>query len=246
LVGHDLSMCILYRFHGWLIFARVIALFMFVCPYVRLHILCTQLVICLLSHFIHIRYLGWPRSVHAHIIPISQMVDFNESYSPFHVCLTICPFAHLVYATSLLSHFIHIWYLGWRDLSMCILYRFHGWLIFARVIALFMFVCPYVHLHILCTQLVICLLSHFIHIWYLGWPWSEDAHIILISRIFDLCESYSPFHVCLSIRPSAYLVYATSHLSFVAFYSYLVSWLAMIWACAYYTDFTNGWFLRGL
>ena len=31
LVGHDLSMHILYRFHGWLIFARVIALFMF--PY---------------------------------------------------------------------------------------------------------------------------------------------------------------------------------------------------------------------
>jgi hypothetical protein len=27
LVGHDLSMRILYRFHGWLIFARVIALF---------------------------------------------------------------------------------------------------------------------------------------------------------------------------------------------------------------------------
>jgi hypothetical protein len=41
-----------YRFHGWLIFARVIALFMFVWPYVCSHILCTQLVICLLSHFI--------------------------------------------------------------------------------------------------------------------------------------------------------------------------------------------------
>jgi hypothetical protein len=40
-----------------LIFARVIALFMFVWPYVRSHILCTQLVICLLSpwnrHNIH-------------------------------------------------------------------------------------------------------------------------------------------------------------------------------------------------
>jgi hypothetical protein len=36
---------------------------------------------------------------------------------------------------------------------------------FARVIALFMFVWPYVYPHILCTQLVICLLSHFIHIW---------------------------------------------------------------------------------
>jgi hypothetical protein len=41
----------------------------------------------------------------------------------------------------------------------------------------FMFVWPYVRSQILCTQLVICLLSHFIHIWYLGWPWSEHAHI---------------------------------------------------------------------
>jgi hypothetical protein len=54
-----------------------------------------------------------------------------------------------------------------HDLSMCILYWFHRWLIFARVISLFMFVWPYVRSHILCTQLVICLLSHFIHIWYL-------------------------------------------------------------------------------
>ena len=54
MIGHDLSMRILYRFHGWLIFARVIALFMFVWPYICPHILCTQLVICLLSHFIHI------------------------------------------------------------------------------------------------------------------------------------------------------------------------------------------------
>jgi hypothetical protein len=38
----------------------------------------------------------------------------------------------------------------------------------------------------------------------------------------DLCESYSPFHVRLTIRLLAHLVYATSHLSFVAFYSYLV------------------------
>ena len=192
MVGHDLSMRILYRFHGWLIFMRVIALFMFVWPYVHPHILCTQLVICLLSHF------------------------------------------------------IHIWYLGGHDLSMCTLYRFHGSFIFVRVIALFMFVWPYVRSHILCMQLVICLLSHFIHIWYLGWPWSEYAHIVPISRMVDFCESYSPFHVCLTIRPSAHLVYATSHLSFVAFYSYLVSWLAMIWACAYYTDFTDGWFLREL
>jgi hypothetical protein len=84
--------------------------------------------------------------------------------------------------------------------SVRILYRFHGWLIFARVIALFMFVWPYVRPHILCMQLVICLLSHFIHIWYLDWPWSEHAHIIPISRMVDFCESYSPFHVCLTIR----------------------------------------------
>ena len=132
-----------------------------------------------------------------------------------------------------------------HDLSMHILYRFHGWFIFARVIALFMFVWPYVRSHILCTPLVICLLSHFIHIWYLGWPWSEYALIIPILRMVDFCESHSPFHVSLTICPSAHLVYATSHLSFVGFYSYLVSWLAMIWACAY-TDFKDGWFLRQL
>jgi hypothetical protein len=141
----------LHRFHGWLIFARVIALFMFVWPYIRPHILCTQLVICLLSHFIHIWYLGWPWSEHAHIIPISRMVDFFESYSPLHVCLTIHPS------------------------------------------------------HILCTQLVICLLSHFIHIWYLGWPWSEHAHIIPISRMVDFCESYSPLHICFPILWNRYM-----------------------------------------
>ena len=120
-------------FTDGLIFVRVKALFMFVWPYVRSHILCTQLIICLLSHFIHIWYLGWPWSEHAHILPISQMVDFCESYSPFHVCLTICPSAYLVYATSLLSNFIHIW--------------------------------------------------------YLGWPWSEQAHIIPISRMVDFCAN---------------------------------------------------------
>ena len=129
-----MSMHILYWFHGWLIFARVIALFMFVWPYVRSHILCTQLVICLLSHFIHIWYLVWPWSEYVHIIPIS------------------------------------------------------GWLIFASIIALFMFVWPYVPSQILCTQLVICLLSHFIHIWYLGWPWSEHAHV-QISRMVDFCAN---------------------------------------------------------
>jgi hypothetical protein len=164
-------MCILYRFHWWLIFARVVALFMFVWPYVCLHILCMQLVFCRILFIFGI----------------------------------------------LVGH----------DLSMLKYYRFHGWLIFARVIALFMFVWPYVCLHILCMQLVICLLLDFIHTWYLGWPWSEHAHIIPISQIVYFSASYSPFHVCLTICPSAHLVYATSHLSFVAFYSYLVSWLAM-------------------
>jgi hypothetical protein len=164
LVDHDLTMHILYRFYGWWIFVRVIALCMFVWPYVRPHILSTQLVICLLSHFIHIWYLGWPWSEHVHIIPISWMVYFCESHSPFHVCLTICPFAHLMYAT---SH----------------------------------------------------LLSYYIHIWSLDRPSSEHAHIMPISRMIDFCESHSPIHVCLTIRPCAHLVYATSHLSFVAFYS---------------------------
>jgi hypothetical protein len=36
-----------------------------------------------------------------------------------------------------------------------------------------MFVWPYIRSHILCMQLVICLSSHFIHIWYLDWPWSD-------------------------------------------------------------------------
>ena len=104
---------------------------------------------------------------------------------------SIRPSLNLVYVTSHLSFVGFYSYLvSWlaHDLRKCILYRFHGWLIFARVIALFMFVWPYVRPHILCTHLVICLLSHFIHIWYLGWPWSEPAHIIPISRI-DFCAN---------------------------------------------------------
>ena len=186
MVGHDLSMHIFYRFHGWLIFARVIALFMFVWPYICPHILCMQLVICLLLDFIHIWYLGWPWSEHAHTIPISWMVDFCESYSPFHVCLTICLFAHLVYAISHLS-----------------------------------FVAFYSYL-----------------VSWLAMIWACTYYTDFLDG--RICESYSHFQVCLTIRPSSHLVYATSQLSFVAFYSYLVSWLAMIWACAYYTDFTDG------
>jgi hypothetical protein len=65
-------------------------------------------------------------------------------------------------------------------------------MILARVVPLFMFVWLYVRSHILCTQLVICHLSHFIHIWYLDWPWAEHAHIIPILRMVDFCESLSP------------------------------------------------------
>ena len=73
--------------------------------------------------------------------------------------------------------------------------------------------------------------------------WRSTIPPISTKEDGDFCESYCPFHVCLTICLFAHLVYATSHLSFIAFYSYLVSWLVMIWACAYYTDFTDGWFL---
>jgi hypothetical protein len=248
LVGHDLSMRILCRFHGWLIFTRVIALFMFIWPYVRPHILCTQLVICLLSHFIHIWYLGWPWSEHAHIIPISRMVDFCESCSPFHVCLAYVR-SHILctqLVICLLSYFIHIWYLGWPWSEHAHIIPISRMVDFCESYSPFHVCLAYVRSYILGTQLVICLLSHFIHIWYLGWPWFEHVQIMPISPMVDFCESYSPFHVCLTIRPFAHFVYATSHLSFVAFYSYLVSWLAMICACAYYADFADGWFLREL
>jgi hypothetical protein len=136
------------------------------------------------------------------------MVDFCESYSPFHVCLTIRPSTHLVNATSHLSFVAFYSYLV-SLLAMiwaCAYYTdfMDGWFI-SRVIALFMFVWPYVRSNILSTQLVIYLLSHFIHIWYLGWPWSEHAHIVPISRMVDFCESHSPFHVCLTIHPSHFI-----------------------------------------
>jgi hypothetical protein len=164
--------------------------------------------------------------------------------------LSVRPSLNLVYVTSHLSFVGFYSYLvSWLAMIQACAY----YIPISRMvdfcesyIALFMFVWPYVHPHILCMQLVICLLLHFIHIWCLGWPWSEHTHIMPISRMVDFCESCYPFHVCLTIHPFAHLVYATSHLSFVAFYSYLVSWLAMIWACTYYTDFTDGWFLREL
>jgi hypothetical protein len=86
-----------------------------------------------------------------------------------------------------------------------------------------------------CTNLYLSYI-HMVHVHvYNTFKWIGDhkittlliqQHVIPISQMVDFCESYSPFHVCLTIRPSAHLVYATSHLSFVAFYSYLISWLA--------------------
>jgi hypothetical protein len=211
------------------------------------------------AHFIHIWYLGWPWSEHMHIIPISRMVDFCKRYSPFHVCLTICPFAHLVYSTSHLSFVVFYsylvswlamiwactyytdftdpeigiicacWYHGqsryqiWikcnkRQITSCVhkmCERTYGQTNLKRAITLAKINHPW----------NTSLLCHFIHIWYLGWPWYQHAHIIPISWMVDFCEGYSPFHVCLTIYPFAHLVYSTSHLSFVVFYSYLVSWL---------------------
>jgi hypothetical protein len=176
------------------------------------------------GHFIHIWYLDWPWFEHVHILPISRMVDFCESYSPFHVCLTICPFAHLVYATSHLSfsHFI----CDKRKMTSCVhkmCEQTYGQTNMKRAITLAKINQPWnrYNMHMLkswpikipnmnkmrkrqMTQLVIFLLSHFIHIWFLDWPWSEHAHIIPISRMVDFCESYSPFHVCLTIRPFAH------------------------------------------
>jgi hypothetical protein len=145
-----------------------------------------------------------PRSEHAHSIPISRMVAFCESHSPFHVCLTICPSTHLVYITSHLSFVAFYSYLVSCIICACSIHgqpRYQIWIKsnkrqmtscvhkmweqtygqtnMKRATTLakinLMFVWSYVRPHILCTQLVICL---------------------------------------------------------VAFYSYLVSWLAMIWACA--------------
>jgi hypothetical protein len=61
------------------------------------------------------------------------------------------------------------WTYGQTNMKMAITLAKINRLIFVRVIVLFMFVWPYVRLHILCTQLVICLLFDFIHTWYLGW-----------------------------------------------------------------------------
>ena len=93
---------------------------------------------------------------------------------------------------------------------------------------------------------VTSLLLDFIHIWYLGWPWSEHAHIIPISRMVDFCKSYSPFHVCLTIHPFAHLVYATSHLSFCHILFIFGILVGHDLSMRNFTDFTDGWFLREL
>jgi hypothetical protein len=166
-------------------------------------------------------------SEHVHIMPISRMVEFCESCSPFHVCLTIRPSAHLVYATSHLSFAQNSTI---REIGIICTCSDHGQ--------------PRYQIWIKCHKRQMTSCAH--KMCERTYPWSEHVHIILISRMVDFCETYSPIHVCLTIRPSAHLVYATSHLSFVAFYSYLVSWLTMIWACAYYVDFMDCWFLREL
>jgi hypothetical protein len=140
------------------------------------------------------------------------MVDFCESYSPFHVCLTQKSTIREIGIICACSDHGQPRYQIWikcdkRQMTSCVhkmCGRIYGQTNMKRAITLAKInhpwnrynMCmliswptkPYVRPHILCTQLVICLLSHF--------------------------------------------------------YSYLVSWLAMIWACTYYTDFTDGWFLR--
>jgi hypothetical protein len=145
-------MRILCRFHGWLIFARVIALFMFVWPYVRNMSM-------LRSWPIKIPNMNKMRQTTNDLSCVHKMCEWTYGQTNMKRAITLAKINHPLFGI-LVDH----------DLSMRILCRFHGWLIFARVIALFMFVWPYVRPHILCTQLVICLLSHFIQIWYLGGP----------------------------------------------------------------------------
>jgi hypothetical protein len=147
-----------------------------------------QLVICLLLHFIHIWYLGWPWSEHAHIIPISPMVDFCESWKGLKLLQksTIGEIGIICACSDHGQPRYQIWIkCNKRQMTSCV--------------------------HKMCERTY--------------GPWSEHGHIIPISPMVNFCESYSPFHVCLTILPSLHLVYATSHLSFVTFYSYLVSWL---------------------
>jgi hypothetical protein len=130
-----------------------------------------------------------------------------------------------------LSHFIHIWYLDWPWSEHTHIIPISWMVDFCeRVIALFMFVWPYIRSHILCTQLVICLLSHFIHIRYLviyacsdhGQPryqiWIKCDKRQMTRCVHKMCERT---HGQTNMKRA-------------------------ITACAYYTDFTDGWFLREL
>jgi hypothetical protein len=122
LVGHDLSMRILYRFHGWLIFARVIALFMFVWSYPPL---------CEWGY----NYL-WLRRNGRYIFPIILKMIWNmhvrkvwryvRGVQPYCVRILSFVFCRILFIFGILVG---------HDLSMRILYRFYGWLILSRVIA---------------------------------------------------------------------------------------------------------------
>jgi hypothetical protein len=159
---------------------------------------------------------------------------YGQTNMNFHVCLTIRPFPHLVYATSHLSFVTFYSYLV-------------SWLTMIRACACSVYGRPRSQIWIKCDKRQMTSSVHKMRkrtygqinmkraitlakIKYLGWPWSEHTHIIPISWMVGFCENYSPFHVCLTIRPFPHLVYATSHLSFVTFYSYLVSWK---WLVAY-------------
>jgi hypothetical protein len=125
LVGHDLSMLKYYRFHGWLIFARVIALFMFVWPYVCLHILCIgrtygqtnmkrAITLAKINHPWN-RYnkrmlRSWPTKI-PNMNKMRLIPPLAEWWVNWNTLVRLS--LNLVYVTSHLLDFIHIWYLGW-------------------------------------------------------------------------------------------------------------------------------------
>jgi hypothetical protein len=163
--------------------------------------------------------------------------------------------------------FIHIWYLGWPWSDMCILYRFHGWLIFARIIALFIFVWPYSPrqmtscVHKMCgrtygqtnmqraitlakstiREIGICACSDHCQSIYQIWITCDKRQ--MTSCVHKMCEhTYGQTNMkrAITLAKINHPWNWSGHSSFVAFYSYLASWLAMIWICIYYTDFTDG------
>ena len=88
--------------------------------------------------FLHVKSQN-PKELLHHYTPTSRVVGILE-----YPCSSVRPSLNHVYVTSHLFVFCWILFifgvLAGHDLSMHILYRFHGWLIFARVLALFMFV----------------------------------------------------------------------------------------------------------